>query len=173
VLVGAALLNAAWSPPGGWYAASLGRGPAPSRPVAAIFESNVLLRGFDLPSTSARPGEAVPLTLHWAAAARVTRNLRVFVHLVAPGGAPIAVSDKFHPGQFADLPTGRWPAGFFLQDEHVLNLDPAAPPGRYRLLAGLWEPYSGARMRLLDPAGAPTSTDAATLMDDFVVEALP
>jgi hypothetical protein len=129
-------------------------------------ENNVALLGFDLPHASARRGQAVPVTLYWKATAPVPVNLRVFVHLLGPDGQLWGQSDKWNP---ADFPTGRWPLDRYVRDEHAALLLPEAPPGVYRVVAGLWDGDTGQRMRVLDEAGRPTRSDGVVLVEDFEV----
>jgi hypothetical protein len=143
-------------------------GAAPGMPVQDL-EGNVGLLGYDLSRPAARPGEEVTLTLHWTAVGRVGDNLRVFVHFVGPDGQLWGQSDKFHPGEFVDLPTGRWPTGYTLDDVHQVRLETNAPAGVYQVFAGLWNGYSGIRMHLLNAQGAPTSADGILLSSTFQV----
>jgi hypothetical protein len=133
----------------------------------APLEDNVALLGYDLPRLSARPGEIVPVTLYWKALAPVPVNLRVFVHFIGPDGQLWGQSDKWNP---ADFPTGRWPLDHYVRDEHDAALRTDAPPGRYQVVAGLWDPDTGLRMQLLDTAGRPTGVDGVILTDAFEVK---
>ena len=135
----------------------------PEQPLAAHWESNVALLGYDLPRAEVRPGEAVEVTLYWTAAGHVTANSRVFVHLFGPDGQLWANSDKFHPGRYEDWPTGRWPDGFALADVHSLVVSQDAPPGEYRLRVGLWNGYTGERVRLSGGDNANLALEALEL----------
>jgi hypothetical protein len=129
-------------------------------------EENVALLAFDLPQTEARPGAEVPVTVYWKALAPVPRNLRVFIHLIGPDGQLWGQSDKWNP---ADFPTSRWPLDRYVRDAHLARLQPQAPPGQYTVIAGLWRPDTGARMRLLDASGRPTANDGVVLTTAFTV----
>jgi hypothetical protein len=100
----------------------------------------------------------------------VTDNLRVFVHFIGPDGQLWANSDKFHPGEFHDFPISRWPVGYRLKDAHLAAISPQAPPGIYRVEAGLWNEFTGQRSAVLGVSGVPTTLDAALLTDAFQVE---
>src|SRR5690606_20183343 len=134
VLLAVLAVNAL-APAGYWWQPLL-PAVAPGAPLARL-EGNAALLRYELPHASARPGEAVSLTLHWTATGRLAHNLRVFVHLVGPDGQVWGQSDKFHPGEFVDLPTGRWPPGYVLADTHTAYLAPEAPPGQYEVRVGL------------------------------------
>ncbi len=133
----------------------------------APLQNNVALLGYDLPQTSAEPGQIVPVTLYWKALAPVPVNLRVFVHFIGPDGQLWGQSDKWNP---ADFPTGRWPLDKYVRDEHAAQLRPDAPPGRYQVIAGLWDPATGERMQLLDDNGNPIGQDGVLLTDVFEVQ---
>jgi hypothetical protein len=137
------------------------------------FQSQLALIGYDLPQTTAGPGDAVPLALYWEAVAPATRNLRSFVHLLAADGTLRGVSDNFHPGGLSNLATSRWPVFRYVRDDHAVQVDPATPPGVYILHAGLWDGLTGERMQVLDLSGQPTGQDGVVLTDHFVVTAAP
>jgi hypothetical protein len=129
-------------------------------------QDDVALLGFDLPTNHASRGDSVPVTLYWKALAPMHVNLRVFIHLMGPDGQLWGQSDKWNP---ADFPTGRWPLDHYVRDEHdaLLRLD--APPGKYQVIAGLWDGDTGLRMRQLDANGQPTGADGIVLTDSFNV----
>jgi hypothetical protein len=86
------------------------------------------------------------LTLHWAAEREIDRGYSVFVHLLDAGGAILAQSDG--PPADGAAPTDGWGVGEQVDDPRAI----AAPPGRYRLRVGLYEPASGQRLPLEDGA---------------------
>jgi hypothetical protein len=90
----------------------------------------------------------------------------VFVHLIGPDGQLWGQSDKWNP---ADFPTGRWPLDHYVRDDHDAQLRPDAPPGKYQVIAGLWDGDTGLRMHQLDSNGQPTAADGIVLTDSFVV----
>jgi len=136
-------------------------------PSFAALENNIALLAFDLPETSARPGAKVPVTLYWKAQAPVTVNLRVFIHFIGPDGRLWGQSDKWNP---ADFPTSRFPLDRYVRDEHQAALLPDTPPGRYIVMAGLWDGDTGARMRVLDAGGNPMEVESVVLTTMFEVK---
>ena len=129
-------------------------------------EDDVALLGFDLPVTSTRPGDLVPVTLYWKAMAPLQHNLRVFVHFLGPDGNLWGQSDKWNP---ADFPMNGWPLDLYVRDEHDAQLRPDAPPGVYTVRAGLWDSETGIRMHVLDANGVVTDADGVVLTTEFVV----
>jgi hypothetical protein len=51
----------------------------------------------------------------------------------------------------------------------VALLSAGAPPGEYRVVAGLWDPDSGARLHVLGPDGSATAEDGVVLTETFTV----
>jgi 4-amino-4-deoxy-L-arabinose transferase-like glycosyltransferase len=140
--------------------------PAASHSVGATFGGQVALLRYDLGLSSQRPtsagwgevaaepGQALPLTLYWQAAAPITAEYTVFVHLVGADGQRYAQDDS--PPLKGMQPMTHWWTGETLPDRRSLDL-PAAPsdmpPGRYRLEVGLYAPGSGERLPAVDVAG--------------------
>ncbi len=56
------------------------------------------------------------------------------------------------PGFFF-TPTSRWQPGELIPDTYELLLPPELPPGEYQLRMGLYDPATGARRLVYDPAG--------------------
>jgi hypothetical protein len=107
--------------------------PLPGHLIGARLGEGIELVGADEPPTGER-NLAVALT--WRADRAVDRDYTVFVHLLSPVGQLVAQSD----GQPADgaLPTTAWRPGELVRDEHRLALPAGLPPGRYRLIAGMY-----------------------------------
>jgi 4-amino-4-deoxy-L-arabinose transferase-like glycosyltransferase len=125
----------------------------PAHTVDALYGERVRLRGYDLPLQIVQPGQTAPLTLHWEALGPLPADYTVFIHLVSADGAAIGQGDG--PPLGGEYPTSYWAAGEFLRDEHLLNVSADAPPGRARLLVGLYDPETGQRLPLgTNPDGA-------------------
>lgn len=117
---------------------------SPANVQAIQFGPAVELAGYDLSATSARPGQAVAVTLHWHALATPDKNYYAFVHLLAADGRIVAQHDGT-PGE-GELPALGWLPGEWLVDRHAIDLPPDLPAGEYRLAAGLYDPASGERL---------------------------
>jgi hypothetical protein len=125
----------------------------PAHTVDALYGERVWLRGYDLPRQTLEPGQQAPLTLHWEALGPLPADYTVFIHLISADGATIGQGDG--PPLGGQYPTSYWAAGEFLRDEHLLNVSADAPPGRARLLVGLYNPETGQRLPLgTNPDGA-------------------
>jgi len=100
------------------------------------------------------------LTLYWRARAAVENDYTVFVHLVDQGGKLWAQGDSVPVGGM--YPTSAWLPGQLIEDRHVIQVDPAAPPGSYRVLVGLYDPATLERLETTGPEG-PLPSGAITL----------
>jgi hypothetical protein len=107
--------------------------PQPGWPIA--LEAYQVARG---------DGRSLEVTLYWRAEQEVPLNYAVFVHLAGPDGRPLAQTDG--PPCAGGCPTRGWRAGDELADTHHLAPPADLPPGRYRLLAGLYDTASGRRL---------------------------
>jgi hypothetical protein len=96
----------------------------------------VLLIGYDQGPHSLHPDEELHITLYWQIQRELKRVYSSFVHLVDEEGQRVAGSDQQPGGEF--YPTNLWRPGEILRDEHILTVSPETPPGRYRLLVGMY-----------------------------------
>ena len=103
-----------------------------------------ILRGFNFQADATQ----LSVTLAWEALQASAVSYRVFVHLLAADGRIVAQSDG-EPANW-QYPTTAWLPGDFILDAHSLTLPPGLPSGDYGLIAGLYEPVSGARLESAD-----------------------
>lgn len=122
----------------------------PQHPANAEFGSQIMLVGYDFDGPEKRlsvePGQAISLTLYWQALTAMGRDHTVFVHLLDEeariwGQRDSQPLDGFYPTSF-------WDVGELIEDEYELTVDPDAPEGNYTLVAGLYFPPTGERLRL-------------------------
>jgi 4-amino-4-deoxy-L-arabinose transferase-like glycosyltransferase len=123
--------------------------PTPERALAADFGPAVSLRGLT-PLAPARPGGLLRYQAFWQARATPAQGAMLFVHLIGADGQTYAR---------ADLPvdTASWQAQRYYTNEIAVPLPATLPSGCYQLVAGMYDPASGARLPLsagtaLDPA---------------------
>jgi hypothetical protein len=130
--------------------------PTPERiaqPLDVRFEQGIDLLGYDLRRPlPARAGGALTVDLFWRADEPPAEDYTVFVHLVGTAHNPATAGPVWaqHDGPPVGgaYPTSRWAPGQVIADRHVLTIDPAAPPGEYELVVGLYLPASGERLPL-------------------------
>jgi 4-amino-4-deoxy-L-arabinose transferase-like glycosyltransferase len=113
---------------------------SPSNPLSVRFGESISLVGYDL---------ADDLTLYWQASGRPLADYTVFIQ-VWDKHEQVAGFDG--PPIGGDYPTSWWEAGEVIVDEHPLGLS-GLPPGRYRLLVGLYRLDTGERLPAFGPDG--------------------
>ncbi|MBN1678696.1 MAG: hypothetical protein JW966_00295 [Anaerolineae bacterium] len=103
-----------------------------SQPVNATFGGNLTLSGFDIPGGVTRdPGDVLPVSLLWEAAAPVAEDYTVGLFLMTPDGSLAAQRDSLPVNGFEH--TQSWRPGSFYRDNHGLALPDSLPPGEYEL----------------------------------------
>lgn len=131
-------------------------------PLKINLDDRFWLLGYDLDNATPHPGDTVRVVLYWQAQRPADTNYRSFVHLDAPTDRRTwSLSDNFHPGDSTaqiDIPTSTWDIDHYIRDEHFLTIPPGAPPVRFDLRAGLYNPQTGQRL----PAAG--SADGATTL---------
>jgi len=109
------------------------------QPAAKAIDREVLpsarLVGVEIAERSYQAGETLSATVLWQATAYTATDLQSGLRLESPGGAVIA-ERWARPGR-ESTPTGKWLVSELVPDPLVLPIPPGAPPGRYRLSAGL------------------------------------
>ncbi len=85
-------------------------------------------------------GSGVHLTLGWESDGTAQGDYKVFVHLLDDAGA-IAGQNDVRPGN-GSLPPGNWLPGRFFD-----TIDVSAPPGRYHVEYGLYDPVTLTRLQ--------------------------
>jgi len=106
---------------------------------------NIHLLGYRLETREPRPGSVLHLTLYWQADETPRDAYQVFVHLIDEDGQLWAQQDQV-PGA-GEAPTTGWLPGEVVADQIALPIGAETPPGRYRLLVGLYD-ASGERLPL-------------------------
>jgi hypothetical protein len=136
--------------------------PTVQHPLRADLDGQVELLGYDLQLASNL--QSLSVTLYWQATREMTMSLTVFTH----------VEGERVWGQHDGLPasglkpTDSWMAGEVVADRHSFVLDPAAPPGKYRLVVGMYDPASQARLAAFDQDGRRWPDDAILLQEIMV-----
>jgi hypothetical protein len=117
------------------------------RTPAASFAGGLDLVGYDLQPAALQPGDTLTVTLHWQARDWVDAPYTAFLHFLDPEGRRV---DQADGPPFDGLhPTDHWLPGERLQDERQLALPVDAPPGRYQLVVGWYDPVTLDRLPLV------------------------
>ena len=127
--------------------------PRVPQPVDADLGGMVRLLGYDAGPSEVRPGEEVHVRLYWRAHAPIAQSYTVFVHLLDRQEQVRGQYDGI-PGQ-GTRPTDTWVTGEVIIDEIQFAVAPETPPGPHRIEVGLYLAATGARLSVLDAAGAP------------------
>jgi len=120
------------------------------QPLELDFNRQITLTGYHL-NQPLMPGGDLQLTLNWQAEAPVEVDFTVFVQLVDAANTIKAQADSKPQNGFYTTPY--WQPGERVIDRHTVPLPADLPPGRYDLLAGLYEAETGHRLQILDEAG--------------------
>jgi 4-amino-4-deoxy-L-arabinose transferase-like glycosyltransferase len=140
----------------------------------ATFAEGLRLQGFRMGrgedqagEASLSPGDTLYLSLYWRAEGPTHQPLTVFTHLLGPDGQLYGQWDN--PPVRGTYPTTDWLPGEEVVDQYEIPVNPAAPPGEYRVLVGLYDPGTGTRVAVLT-SGGHTTEDSVTLSRAVVVK---
>ncbi len=100
------------------------------------FRDELLLQGYNISSTSIKPGTTLNLTLFWQSTKKITQNYTIFVHLRDEGNAIIGQYD-FQPFD-GSYPTTNWQPGQSLNEVREFFIPPEFPSGQYNVVIGLY-----------------------------------
>ncbi len=118
-------------------------------PMQADFGGAIRLLGLDMPRTSVRSGQSVPIVLYWTLAdGMVGEDYSSNVVIRDAAGDIVWQALSFYPG---GEPTTTWVPGFYVRESLTLTIPPGTPPGTYTVEAGI---YSGSLGRNLDVTNA-------------------
>jgi len=133
--------------------------------VGARLDEAITLVGYDLSAPEVHRGEAISVTLVWQAEKALDRDHTAFLHLIDEHESLVSQSD--HPPLGGAFPTSFWMPGDVVRDPHQLQVEQATRPGRYLLMAGMYE--SRTRHRLPASLEEDTGHPDLRIEDDAVV----
>lgn len=133
----------------------------------ANFADKASLLNYALSDRVLSPGQALELTLYWRCLSRFRDGYTVFIHLEDREGQLVAQGD----GQPVEelYPTNYWRVGDTIRDIHSLAMPPDLPPGRYRLVIGMYFPQTMDRLSIREEDGTPI--EDALILDYLKVAA--
>lgn len=117
-------------------------------PVDVAFGDRLRLVRAAVAPQQAQAGDVVLIATEWAVVRGEGRPLNVFVHLLNDAGEIVAQ----HDGPPAPLPIAQWSIDGVQVGRFGVSVPQDAPPGRYRLRIGVYDPQDGSRLRLSDGA---------------------
>jgi hypothetical protein len=133
-------------------------------PLSAHFEVPVEWIGVTLPE-SAKVGSVVDFEIYMRRTGPVNRNVGIFVHILGPNKLLMADHEVIGNSLFIkDIPPGS-----VARDAFSISLT-NAPPGKYRVLAGLWRASGdGSRVHLKSADDNRAQPDHRLLLGTFTV----
>jgi hypothetical protein len=101
------------------------------------------LARLDLDRSQVTPGGTIKASYTFCSNGPSQEDMAVFVHVVRPDGQRIGAD--FDP----ELATMDWPADRFVQEgPQPIAIPAGSPPGKYRVLVGMFSPSGGSRVEL-------------------------
>ncbi len=140
------------APPDG--AQPVGASAGPLRLLAVEFPAKSPARDVALHP----PSGWLPVTLYWQADSAPQLDCRLVIEMFDSRGVWGASLER-QTDLFHKMPTSRWSPGATMVESVDVNLNPATPPGRFRL-----------RLRVLDPSGnaVPAHDATGTALGDAI-----
>jgi hypothetical protein len=129
-------------------------------PVSAVINDEIELVGYKLVQNSVDSGKKFGLILYWRSLNFANSNYTVFVHAVGP--------DQVMRGQWDSVPvqgkspTGGWIPGEIIEDHYQIPMADDAPPWKYDIFVGMYDPVTGQRLTVTSP-NAPISDNRVWL----------
>jgi hypothetical protein len=123
------------------------------------FGGHIILTGYDQSAEKVHPGESVDFTFYWNAPTTPDDNYSLFVHLVPESEYTVLAQADGAPA--AQRLTLSWnePGETLISPPFTLALPPDIAPGNYRVLIGLYDFETGARL----PVGGSDDGDSYLL----------
>ncbi len=139
--------------------------PARAQPPPYELQVNlgkqIQLSGFDLSTKQLISDQPLELALYWQAISQIEQDYTVFTQLIGPDGQVWAQQDN--QPQSGRYSTAAWTLQDRVVDRYKLSLKEGAPPGVYRLLAGMYDLTTGQRLTAIDQNGSRLPDDAILL----------
>lgn len=116
----------------------------PQADPPAVFGEGISLVGVDVPAQPVQPGQWLKFSMTWAVEAAPQTDYTVFTQLLGPDGRVWGQYDNLPGGGWYGMPA--WLPNRPVTDHYAFQIQPDAPPGDYRLIAGLYQPDTLARL---------------------------
>jgi 4-amino-4-deoxy-L-arabinose transferase-like glycosyltransferase len=125
------------------YASPLKNSDLSLTPLNYQLGSHIRLKGYALSAPQIAPGDILQVALSWQTDSplRADENYTVFVQVLDQADHLVGQRDA------APLtPTSAWPVNQPVADAHGVFIEPGTPPGRHRLIVGLYDSQTGQRL---------------------------
>ena len=125
----------------------------PAHAADALFGGQIDLTGYDLSADTVSPGDTLNLRPYWRAPRRPDTNYSMFIHLY-PADEDKMLAQHDGAPTVAERPTLTWddPDELYIGADVNLAIPAETPPGKYRVVIGLYDYTTGARLTLPDGA---------------------
>ena len=130
----------------------LERLPVPPLQEARNLGNEIELIASQLERTTVHGGETVPLALYWRALADMDTSYTIFVQAINQADAKAGQIDGLPCA--GGCPTTSWRPGDLVGERYELSIGPEAHPGRYQIIAGMYNLETGERLDWLDAQGS-------------------
>ena len=110
----------------------------------AVFDESITLLGVAVKPEPLAPGDWLRFSLIWQVEQPVETELTVFTQLIGPDGQVWGQRDNRPGGGWYGFPL--WLPHRPVVDEYAFRVEPGAPPGIYRLIVGLYQSDTLARL---------------------------
>jgi hypothetical protein len=115
--------------------------PPAWQPVDAPVGDEIRLTGVAVDAAPVRPGQIAQVGLQWRTTRLLADEYTVFLQLLDAANHLVGQRDAA-----PDTPTPAWPVNTPITDTHGNFIEPGTPPGKYRLIGGLYHSQSGQRL---------------------------
>ncbi|MBC7263238.1 MAG: glycosyltransferase family 39 protein [Chloroflexi bacterium] len=127
------------------------------RHAEIAFGDHLRLEAYGLSATSAEYRQSLGVALRWHSDGALDGDYNVFLHLVDEAGRKWAQVDA----PILDTngnPSSAWVLGTQAEGTYTLALMPGVPPGKYRLVLGVYRPADNHRLNVFTTGGTGTGT---------------
>ena len=130
------------------YAVPRAASAANMRPLDVHLGQAIALRGYALLSETVAAGDILQLTLFWQALDIPPARYKVFVQVLDDQDNIVGQHDS-EPGGGLHL-TINWKRGEQITDNYGVLVEADTPPGRYRLVVGMYDLFTGDRLPVFE-----------------------
>jgi mannosyltransferase len=130
------------------YAVPRAASAADMRPLDMRLGQAIALRGYALLDETAVAGDILQLTLFWKALEIPSARYKVFVQILDDQDRIVGQHDS-EPGGGLHL-TINWKPGEQITDNYGVLVREDTPPGRYRLVVGMYDLFTGDRLPVFE-----------------------